>query len=35
MDELNVLHLRPAYFFENHLNAINMIQMMGMIGGGC
>ncbi len=34
IDKLNVLHLRPAYFFENHLNAINMIQMMGMIGGG-
>ena len=33
IDKLNVLHLRPAYFFENHLNAINMIQMMGMIGG--
>ena len=33
IEKLNVLHLRPAYFFENHLNAINMIQMMGMIGG--
>jgi uncharacterized protein YbjT (DUF2867 family) len=33
IDKLNVLHLRAAYFFENHLNAINMIQMMGMIGG--
>ncbi len=33
IDKLNVLHLRPAYFFENHLNAISMIQMMGMIGG--
>jgi uncharacterized protein YbjT (DUF2867 family) len=33
IDKLNVLHLRPAYFFENHLNAINMIQMIGMIGG--
>jgi uncharacterized protein YbjT (DUF2867 family) len=27
------LHLRPAYFFENHLSAISMIQMMGMYGG--
>ena len=33
IEKLNVLHLRPAYFLENHLNSINMIQMMGMIGG--
>jgi uncharacterized protein YbjT (DUF2867 family) len=33
VDKLNVLHLRPAYFFENHLSAISMIQMMGMYGG--
>jgi uncharacterized protein YbjT (DUF2867 family) len=33
VEKLNVLHLRPAYFFENHLAAINMIQMMGMYGG--
>ena len=33
IDKLNVLHLRPAYFFENHLNAVSKIQMMGMIGG--
>lgn len=33
MDKLNVLHLRPAYFFENHLAAISMIQMMGLYGG--
>ena len=33
LDKLNVLHLRPAYFFENHLPAINMIQMMGIYGG--
>ena len=33
-DKLNVLHLRPAaYFFENHLAAIGMIQMMGLYGG--
>jgi uncharacterized protein YbjT (DUF2867 family) len=25
--------LRPVYFFENHLNSINMIQTMGIIGG--
>jgi uncharacterized protein YbjT (DUF2867 family) len=33
VEKLNALHLRPAYFFENHLAAINMIQMMGMYGG--
>ena len=33
IDKLNVLHLRPAYFFENHLAGIGMIQMMGMFGG--
>ena len=33
VDKLNVLHLRPAYFFENHLSGINMIQMMGVYGG--
>ena len=33
IEKLNVLHLRPAYFFESHLNSINMIQMMGMICG--
>jgi uncharacterized protein YbjT (DUF2867 family) len=33
IEKLNVLHVRPAYFFENHLAAIGMIQMMGMIGG--
>jgi uncharacterized protein YbjT (DUF2867 family) len=31
--QLNVLHLRPAYFFENHMTGINMIQMMGIFGG--
>src|SRR5664279_1644385 len=30
VDKLNVLHLRPAYFMENHLAAMNMIQMMGV-----
>ena len=29
---LNVLHLRAAYFMENHLAAISMIQGMGIFG---
>jgi uncharacterized protein YbjT (DUF2867 family) len=33
VEKLNILHLRPAYFFENHLSAISMIQMMGLYGG--
>jgi uncharacterized protein YbjT (DUF2867 family) len=33
VDKLNVLHLRPAYFFENHLAGISMIRMMGIFGG--
>ena len=33
VERLNVLHLRPAYFMENHLSAISMIQMMGIFGG--
>jgi len=33
IERLHVLHLRPAYFFENHLSGINMIQMMGFFGG--
>jgi uncharacterized protein YbjT (DUF2867 family) len=33
VEKLNVLHLRPAYFFENHLAGISMIQMMGLYGG--
>jgi len=33
VEKLNVLHLRPAYFMENHLAAIGMIQMMGLYGG--
>jgi uncharacterized protein YbjT (DUF2867 family) len=33
IDKLNVLHLRAGYFLENHLANINMMQMMGMIGG--
>jgi uncharacterized protein YbjT (DUF2867 family) len=30
---LNVLHLRAAYFMENHLAAIGMIQRTGMVAG--
>jgi uncharacterized protein YbjT (DUF2867 family) len=33
VERLNVLHLRPAYFMENHLSAVGMIQMMGIYGG--
>lgn len=33
VEGLNVLHLRPAYFFENHLAGISMIQMLGIFGG--
>ncbi len=33
VERLNVLHLRPAYFMENHLSAIHMIQEMGVFGG--
>jgi len=33
VERLNVLHLRPAYFMENHLSAVQMIQMMGIFGG--
>jgi uncharacterized protein YbjT (DUF2867 family) len=33
MEKLNVLHLRPAYFMENELAGIGMIQTMGMLGG--
>ena len=33
VEKLNVLHLRPAYFMENHLSATQMIQMMGIFGG--
>jgi uncharacterized protein YbjT (DUF2867 family) len=33
IERLNVLHLRAGYFMENHLNAVSMIQMMGIFGG--
>ncbi len=33
IEGLRVLHLRPGYFFENHLVAIQMIQMLGVFGG--
>jgi len=32
ISDLNVLHLRAAYFMENTLAAIDMIQGMGMFG---
>jgi uncharacterized protein YbjT (DUF2867 family) len=32
ISDLNVLHLRAAYFMENHLTAIDMIHGMGMFG---
>jgi uncharacterized protein YbjT (DUF2867 family) len=33
VERLNVLHLRPAFFMENHLSSIEMIQMLGIFGG--
>ena len=33
VERLNVLHLRPAHFMENHLSSIEMIQMMGIFAG--
>jgi len=30
---LNVIHLRPAFFMENHLAGIPMIRAMGMVAG--
>ncbi|HUI50567.1 MAG TPA: NmrA family NAD(P)-binding protein [Terriglobales bacterium] len=33
VERLNVLHLRPAFFMENHLSAVEMIKMMGIYGG--
>jgi uncharacterized protein YbjT (DUF2867 family) len=32
ISDLNVLHLRPGYFMENNLAAIDMIRGMGMVG---
>jgi uncharacterized protein YbjT (DUF2867 family) len=32
ISDLNVLHLRPGYFMENNLAAIDMIHGMGMVG---
>jgi uncharacterized protein YbjT (DUF2867 family) len=29
---LSPLHLRPGYFFENHLGSIGMIKTMGIVG---
>ena len=33
VERLNVLHVRPGYFMENHLESIGMIQMTGIFGG--
>jgi len=33
IEKLNVLHLRAAYFMENELRAVPMIQGMGIYGG--
>ncbi len=33
VDRLNVLHVRAGYFLENHLANINVMQMMGLMGG--
>jgi uncharacterized protein YbjT (DUF2867 family) len=33
ISNLNVLHLRAAYFMENELKAIGMIHGMGLLGG--
>jgi len=33
VERLNVLHLRPAFFMENHLSSVEMIQMLGIFGG--
>ncbi len=33
LGKLNVLHLRAAYFMENHLQGISLIQTMGLYGG--
>ena len=32
VERLNVLHLRPAYFFENHLAGVGMIHLMSTYG---
>jgi uncharacterized protein YbjT (DUF2867 family) len=32
ISDLNVLHLRAAYFMENNLHAIGMVHGMGMLG---
>ena len=33
LDGLNVAHLRPAYFMENLLSSVGMIQHLGITGG--
>jgi len=32
VEKLNLLHLRPGYFMENHLSGIGVIQTMGIYG---
>jgi uncharacterized protein YbjT (DUF2867 family) len=31
LERLNILHLRPAFFMENYLGAIEMIRVMGTL----
>lgn len=33
LEDVNVLHLRPGFFYTNFLSNIPMIQQMGIIGG--
>ena len=32
LNDVNVVHLRPAFFMENHLTSIPVIQSMGVYG---
>jgi uncharacterized protein YbjT (DUF2867 family) len=34
LENVDVLHLRPTYFMENHMSSIGMIKGMGINGGG-
>jgi uncharacterized protein YbjT (DUF2867 family) len=33
LEDVNVLHLRPGFFYTNFLSSIGMIQQLGIIGG--
>lgn len=33
LEGVNVLHLRPGYFYSNFFNSVGMIKQMGIIGG--